>query len=279
MPFDPSMIMVSVAIASIDHKLNKIEKTGKDIISFLEMDKEASIEADCETLIFIMNRYKANWDNQLFIETNHKIVSDIQRSARQNIDFYQKEITRFLNNNSIVLSQMKLDGIYKKVLKLFKYYRLCLYQFSLGSFEELVLAGSFKSESIEYAVKEIIELSRKYREVYSNCSLFLEKKSKGSIESNVLKGVSAVTDTFEKFISDIPVVNMVDPYLQDTGKQLKDNVKSFENAFVSEFANVSNPEVSLIIEEMKEIDMIFSHTNKIAFDKENVYLFNDLQVN
>lgn len=84
MPVNPAMIMVAVALYSIDQKLDQIIATGKQALSFLENEKQSEIEADVETLSSIITKYKYNWDNQHFVESNHKLVLDIQRTARNN---------------------------------------------------------------------------------------------------------------------------------------------------------------------------------------------------
>lgn len=52
---NPATVMMSVALFSIEQKLGSIEEMEKQILSFLEIEKEAEIEADLETLFSIKN--------------------------------------------------------------------------------------------------------------------------------------------------------------------------------------------------------------------------------
>lgn len=88
---NPATIMIAVALFSIEQKLDEIAETQKQIISFLEIEKESEIEADVETLTNITSKYKLNWDNERFLTSNHKMVLDIQRTARKNMHGYQKK--------------------------------------------------------------------------------------------------------------------------------------------------------------------------------------------
>ena len=80
--------MMSVALFSIEQKLGSIEEMERQLLSFLEIEKEAEIEADLETLSSIIKKYKFNWDNEHFVASNHKLVLDIERTARKHINSY-----------------------------------------------------------------------------------------------------------------------------------------------------------------------------------------------
>ena len=100
---NPATMMMAVALFSIEQKLGEIEKMQKQIISFLEIEKESEIEADVEMLSNIMVKYKLNWDNEHFIASNHKLVLDIQRTARKNMNVYQKRVAEVLNSKKLVV--------------------------------------------------------------------------------------------------------------------------------------------------------------------------------
>ena len=53
-PIDPTMIAMAAALARIEKKLATIEEMEKEILSFLEQDKEAKIEGDLKTLTNIV---------------------------------------------------------------------------------------------------------------------------------------------------------------------------------------------------------------------------------
>lgn len=274
MPIDPSTMMMAVALFSIEQQLGNIAEMEKQILSFLEVEKESEIEADVETLSSIYSKYKNNWDNAQFVASNHKLVLDIQRTARKHMNSYQKKVSEILSSKQLIVTQSKVNSTLKDLQKKFKYYRLSLYTFSMASFVEIMLSGNFKEENITGAKSEIESLSMAYREIYGQCSLYLEKMCASSLESNVLKGIGSASRAAGKFIGSIPVIKEgpVDEFLQGGGVQMKEDAVGIERNAVKSFAEISNPSTGVFIEKMNDMIQIYNHTTEIYFDEKRIYL-------
>lgn len=95
---NPATLMMAVALYSIEKQLGEIAETQKQILSFLEIKDEANVEGDLETLTELINNYKHNWDNDLYIQNSHKMVMDIKRTARSNMLTYQKKVAELLSS-------------------------------------------------------------------------------------------------------------------------------------------------------------------------------------
>ena len=276
-PIDPTTMMIAVALFSIEKKLDDIERMQKELLSFLEIEKESAIESDVQMLSDIIKKHKTNWDNSHYLASNHKLVLDIQRAARQNLNSYQKKLSDLVHSKSLVLVHTQVDSLLSDCLKKFKYYRLSLYSFSLASMLEIMLSGNFKEEYISGIQTEIETMSETYRNLFEDCSVYLEKMSKGSIDINVLKGIGSASNAVGKFVGSIPLVKKgpVDEFLQDSGKQLKSSAKGLENRSVKEFARMNNPETRTLIDKMNDMIQIFNHTREICFDDKQIYLITD----
>ena len=153
---NPATLMMAVALFSIEKELKQISETGKQILQFLEVEKEAEIEADVEILMNIISKYKMNWDNKHFVSSNHKLVLDIQRTARKNMNAYQKKVNEVLKSKQFIVAQNKVNSTLADLEKKFQYYRLSLYTFSLASMMEIMLSGNFKEEYVT-GIKEDIK--------------------------------------------------------------------------------------------------------------------------
>ena len=81
----------------------------------------------------ITRKYKSGWDNEHFIASNHKLVLDIQRTARKNMNVYQKRVAEVINSKKLVVAQNQVNSTLKDLQKKFKYYRLSLFTFSMAS--------------------------------------------------------------------------------------------------------------------------------------------------
>lgn len=273
-PIDPVTVIIAVALFTVEQQLKNIQEMQKDILSFLETEKESEIEADVETISNIISQYKHNWNNEHFISSNHKMVIDIQRTARKHMVSYQKKVKDILKSKHIFVSQSKVKTLLDELQKSFKYYRLSLFAFSMSSLVEIMLSGNFKEENISAIKNEIEKLSFTYREIYGECSLYLEHIGKSSIETNVLKGVGATSKAVGKLIGSIPVIKdgQVDEFLQEKGEDVSNKVVTIEKETIKAFAQMSNPGTHLFTEKMQDLINIYNHTTDIYFDKNSIYL-------
>ncbi len=274
MPLDPATMMMAVALHSIEMELKNIAETGKQILTFLEVEKESEIEADIETLINIISNYKLNWDNEHFVAGNHKMVLDIQRTARKNMNSFQKKVVETLRSKQLIENQTRLSSSLKSLTKNFKYYRLSLYSYSLASLLEIMLSGNFKETYISGIKDEIRNLSEKYRDLFGQCSAYLEKMSNSTIETNALKWIGSASKTVGNLIGNIPVVKegKLDEFLQDSGAKLHNNATEAAMESVKEFAMLNNPGTSVFSEKMSDMIRIYNHTSQISFDENRIYL-------
>lgn len=274
MPIDPATMMMAVALFSIEQQLGNIAEMQKKILSFLEIEKESEIEADIETLSNIIEKYKHNWDNEQFISSNHKMVIDIQRTARKNMVSYQKKVRDVIKEKKLLVLQNKIKTTLDELMKDFKYYRLSLFTFSMSSLIEIMLSGNFKEENILSIKDEIQKLSFAYRDIYGECSVYLEGMEKSSVESNLLKGVSVTSKAVGKFIGSIPKIKdgQIDERLQEAGEHVSDKAKTMETDSIAAFAEMSNPGTSLFTEKMDDLIFVYNQTTDICFDSNNIYL-------
>ncbi|MDD3746965.1 MAG: hypothetical protein PHD70_10900 [Anaerostipes sp.] len=274
MPINPETMIMAVALFSIEKELGNIAKTTKDVQTFLQVEKESEIEADADTLALIISKYKHNWDNEQFITSNHKMVLDVQRTSKKHIISYQKKIDESLKIKHMILAQSKVNDKLDNLLKKFRYYRLSLYTYAMASFEEIILSGNFKKESIVIIVEDINKRSIDYRELYAKCSLYLEKMLGVTIERNVLKGLGTASMTIGKLIGNVPVIKegIVDEFLEDSGKKLEKNACSIKEKTIKAFAEISDPCTGIFLEKMDVLQKIYNDTTDICFDKENIYL-------
>lgn len=274
---NPATMMMAVALFSIEQELGKIEEMQKQIISFLEIEKESEIEADVETLMGIVRKYKMNWDNEHYVASNHKMVLDIQRTARKNMLGYQKKITEIIGKKQRIVAQANVKQAFTDLEKKFKYYRLSLYTFSLSSLMEIMLSGNFKEPYIEGIKDEIREMTETYRSLFDKSSHYLEKIGGSALEANVLKGVGTAGKAVGKFIGSIPLIKEgpVDEFLQDSGAHIKKNAIDMEKEAVHRFASISNPGTRVFINKMEDMIQIYNHTEQICFDDKRIYLVAD----
>lgn len=118
--FNPATMMMAVALFSIEQELGKIEDMQRQIVSFLEIEKESEIEADVESLMSIIKKYKDNWDNEHFVSGNHNQVLTYQNRARKNMLGYQKKIAESIGKKPHIVTQAGVKQAFASLEKEFK---------------------------------------------------------------------------------------------------------------------------------------------------------------
>ncbi len=271
---NPTTMMMAVALYSIEKQLGEIAETQKQILSFLEIKDEAGIEGDLETLSELINNYKHNWDNEIYVQNSHKMVMDIKRTARSNMLASQKRVAELVASKKLAVGQGQVKSTLSEMEKRFKYYKLALYTYSLASMMEIMLGGNYKEEYITGIKDEIIKLSGNYRELFEKSSLYLEKLGRSAVEANVLKGIGTAGKAVGKFIGSIPLVKEgpVDEFLQDGGANLKKNAIGMEKQAVHQFAALNNSGTHIFVNKMEDMIRIYNHTERICFDDKQIYL-------
>lgn len=274
---NPATMMMAVALFSIEQELGEIEDMQRQIISFLEIEKESEIEADVESLMSITKKYKDNWDNERFVSGNHNQVLTYQNRARKNMLGYQKKIAESIGEKQRVVTQASVKQSFSSLEKKFKYYRLSLYTFSLSSLMEIMLSGNFKESYISGIRDELQQMSDAYRDLFEESSHYLEKLSDSAVEANVLKGVGTAGNAVGKFIGSIPLVKegSVDELLQDGGTHLKKKALNMEKDAVHRFSSIGNPGTRMFVEKMDEMIQIYNYTKQICFDDKKIYLLSN----
>ena len=274
LPVDPSTILIAFALFSIEQQIKKIEDTQKLILSSLEIEKESNIEANVETLSNILFKYKDTWDNERIVSSDHILVTQMKNLSRSNMISYKKEVDNILDSKQLIISHSKVNIALSELQKKFKYYRLALHVFSMASFVEIILSGNYKEDYIAASINEIEKYSLEYRDFFTECSIYLEKMSSGSLETNMLKGIGVASKAVGKVIGSIPVIKegQVDEFLQENGEQLKDNVQEMQKSIITSFATLNNPGTRVFIEKMEDMIHIYNQTSQIYFDGKKLYL-------
>lgn len=276
-PINPATLMMAGALIAIDKKLDDISETTKEILDFLNVEKHSEIKADVETLMNMIERYKTNWNNPQFRNSNHKETIDIQNKALKNMNFYSEKVKKLLNEKQLIVGQAMVSQKLNDFIKEFKYYRLSLYAYSLASTLEVMLSGNFSEENLTERKRELGKYAYQYRELYAKGSEYLERMTKKSVETNFLKNVGNASNSVGKFIGSIPLVKdgPVDEFLQDSGHKIKKDARGIENKTIHTFAKMSDPKTSIFTNGLNTMIRIYDHTSEICMDKDNVYLISD----
>ena len=275
---NPALALMAATLRTLEKKLDKITKLSEQIVSFLENEKRSEIVADVQTLLNIISNYKYNWDNDMYLTNNHKMVLDIQRTARKNINFYQKTIDDLLSKKKTSATQKQTDALLNCYINAFQYLKMSLYTYSMASMLDVMISGNFYESYVQNKISEIQEISMNYRELFEKSSVFLEKQSAKTLSNNVLKGLGVASGTAGKVFSSIPVVKKghVGKALINKSDVIKTSAQENDDKAVKLFAQYNNPQTNIFVEKLQEIKCIYK-SNEILITEDNVYFIENKQ--
>ena len=271
MALDPTVMMMSVALAGIEQELGEIKELSKQIFSFLEHEKESEIESDLEILNRSISDFRFNLEDEKYLINNHKQVMDIKRTANKNMLFYKKEIKDDLSKDKLFTTNNSMNSIIEDIQKKFRYYRLSLYIYSFSTFMEILLLGNYKNDYLLNKKKELDELDNEYSEVFNNALEYVKKNANKSLEGNVLSGLGSAGKAIGNLAEKVKIKN-VDNWLNEKGDNLKQSGQNIKDDFATKFDDMKESNSRPFINQIEKVDCIYNKTKEIYFDKENIYL-------
>lgn len=271
MALDPTVMMMSVALAGIEQELGEIKELSKQIFSFLEHEKESEIESDLEILNRSISDFRFNLEDKKYLINNHKQVMDIKRTANKNMLFYKKEIKDDLSKDKLFTTNNSMNSIIEDIQKKFRYYRLSLYIYSFSTFMEILLLGNYKNDYLLSKKEELDELDNEYSEVFNNALEYVKKNANKSLEGNVLSGLGSAGKAIGNLAEKVKIKN-VDNWLNEKGDNLKQSGQNIKDEFATKFDDMRESNSRSFINQIEKVDCIYNNTKEIYFDKENIYL-------
>lgn len=271
MTLDPTVMMMSVALAEIEQELGEIKELSEKIYSFLEHEKESEIESDLEILNRSINDFRFNLEDEKYLINNHKQVMDIKRTANKNMLFYKKEIKDALSKDKLFTTYNSMNSIIEDIQKKFEYYRLSLYIYSFSTFMEILLLGNYKNDYLLNKKNELEELDNEYSEVFDNALKYVKKNANKSLEGNVLSGLGSAGKAIGNLAEKVKIKNVND-WFNEKGDNLKQSGQIIKNDFVTKFDNMKESKSRSFINQIEKVNCIYNKTKEIYFDKENIYL-------
>lgn len=274
MPINPATLMMAAMLVSVNKKLDGIQETQANILSFLEQDKQAEMQADLNILTDALEGYKHNWDNEQY-KTNHHIkILDIKQTAEKNIIFYQTQIATAIQKLPTIHVEQAVSSGVKKLTDLFRNYRMALYLFGFSSFLEVMLLENFREDYLNQVADKVQQYNEHYQNQFSKCRDMIKSYSSASVEKQVLGGIGNASKALGKLIASSPILSKgpVDEWLQDSGdKLLKDKEAGAEKtaATFDVEANIGN---EMFIDSIRSVETICNHTTDVLFDGNAFYL-------
>ena len=271
---NPATLMIAAGIMVMSKKLDTIQEGQKNIMGFLEKDKESKLRGNLSFLLDVFKKYRLNWSNSTFKNTQYNKTQDIEQEAEHNIDFYRSMLSTELKKKSFLVSQLDVKKKMQKLIENFSNYRLAIYLYAFAAYLEIILLENFNTVFLESISSQIQEESFKYLELYSIAYTKLESMASASLESGVIKGAALVSNGLGKVIEKIPIVErgQLDENLIVAGKKLEEYKIDSVDDLLSAFRSLRNCQVKQFTDLIETIDELHNGEPTILVDNENVYV-------
>ena len=274
MPINPMMMSMAVMMVQINQKLDTIQKTQEEILSFLQEDKKSKLQGDLKMLTDILDKYKYNWDNEQYRNNYHAKILDIKQSAEQNIIFYQKQIGDKIKGLPKVFLDQIIRDTMEKILDNLHDYSMALYLFSFSSYLEVMLLGNFNEDYLTAVAERVKAYQTYYQNCFKECSDFIKNVSGNSVEMKVQDAVGQSGKFLGNLIASSPLLKKgpVDDWLKDGGEFLLKEKEERISKIVARFETIQDTGSDLFADSIQSVKLLCNNTHAIMFDQENLYL-------
>lgn len=144
----------------------------------------------------------------------------------------------------------------------------------MASLMEIMLGEKYTEAAILEVKKIVEEQALNYRNLFTKCSMMLEKLADKSLEQNLLQGIGFASKKAGQLIGSIPLVKEgpVDELPQEGGAKLDKSATKMIESTLAAFTEMSNPRIGVFTDKMDDMIQIYNHTEVICFDQERLYL-------
>lgn len=273
-PYNPATLAMAVALAQINQKLDKIQKTTDELFDYLRIKDKAKARASLEILITVLNEYKFNWNNSQFKKAKYDLIQKIDQDTRQYIIELRAQISKKSQKERLFELRNHTEDTANEILDLLKEYKLSIYIYSFSAFLEIMLLENYDSSYLRSKINDIEQEALKYRHTYTDCFNSLEERSSLSFDKLLLEGVSTGIKGIGKLVNKTPIgkATELDESIIETGSELESFNSNTSKRITKQLVEVKDPAVIPFINSIKAIDHIYNQPFRLLVNKENIFV-------
>ena len=279
LPIDPTLMVVGVALMTIEKKLDGIQQSIESVLQFLKQEKQSRQRGNLNMLTEIMEDYKSNCQNEQFCISRIGEVLSIKTTAYQDIDFYQNQIANELQKQKSLHGSKDAQNILDAVTYQFAEYQLACHLYSFSSFLDVLLQKSFDTAAIEGVSEKIKLMANRYESLYADCYAQVSKYHRSTIEAKIIDVVGVATAGLGKAIGSIPVIKngTVDEALISAGESIGKHNQDTVERKLHTFAALEDNKVDPFVENLQSVNVLYNTENAMITDGENLYILQSSQ--
>lgn len=281
MPLDPTLMIVAVALMTIEQKLDGIQRSVEEILQFLKQEKQSRQRGNLNMLAEIMDDLKINCQNDQFCTSRANQALSIKTQAYQDIDFYQNQIQAELQKQKSLHGSKNAQGVLDAVTYQFAEYQLACHIFAFSSFLDVMLRKNFDAEFIERETKKILEMAKRYEALYADCHERVSKYQRSAIETKLLDGIGIAAQGLGKAIGSVPVIKdgSLDETLISAGESIGRHNQEALKKKLANFELLESDRINPFADNLQRVSLLYNSQNAMLTDGENLYIAQSTQNN
>ena len=274
MPVDPMLMVVAVALMTIEKKLDSIQESVEEVLQYLKLEKQSSQRGNLNMLAEIMDEYKLNCQNEQFCLSRLQAVLAIKKDAHKDILFYQEQISAELQKQKGLHGAKAAQNLMDAVAYQFAEYQLACHLYAFSSFLDIMLQGNFDSASIESVTGKMITMAKRYEVLYADCHAQMAKYQRSSIEAQIVGGIGVAAKGLGKAIASVPVIRdgSVDEALISAGDSIGEFNRDTVQRKLQTFEVFEDNRMNHFIENLQSVNLLHNTENAMITDGTHLYL-------
>lgn len=274
MPIDPMLMVVAVALITIEKKLDGIQKSVEEVLQFLKQEKQSRQRGNLNMLSEIMEDYKLNCQNEKFCMSRLNEVLSIKTAAFQDIDFYQNQISAELQKQKGLHGARDSQSLVDAVAYQFAEYQLACHLYAFSSFLDIMLQRNFDAAIIESATDKMITMAKRYEALYTDCHARIAKYQRSSIEAQLIGGIGIVAKGLGKAIASVPIIRdgPVDEALISAGESIGRFNRDTAHKKLQVFEVLEDNRMTPFIDNLQSVKLLCNTENAMITDGVNLYM-------
>lgn len=196
--FDPTQMFMAFALMNIQHRLGNIEDMQREMLGLWHLEKEASLQADLESLNDMVTNYKNNWQNSSFITQSLSSLGDILMDAKRIRTIYKQKIEGILRDNDGVHRVTTANKKVNELRQYIHYYHLAFYVHSFATYLNAVLMRNYDENNLNSISRGLEADARQYNSFIENCLAWIDKYMKGSFGRLAAPALNSIDAAFAK---------------------------------------------------------------------------------
>jgi len=276
MPVDPMLMVVAIALMTIEKKLDGIQKSVEEVLQFLKQEKQSKQRGHLNMLAEILDDYKLNCQNEQFCTSRASEVLSIKTAAFEDIDFYQNQIASELQKQKGLHGAKDSQSLTDAITYQFAEYQLACHLYAFSTFLDIMLRQDFGALTIEKTTEKMLNMKTRYEALYGECHTQIAKYQQSSIEAQIIGGIGVATKGLGKAIAAVPIIREgpVDEALISAGDSIGKFNRDSAQKKLESFEPFADSRMGSFIENIQTVGLLYNTENSMLTDGNNLYVRN-----